>query len=150
MIPLNWKLVIDCANANQQAAFWAQALGYIVEDNSALIERLRGFGAIGEADITTVAGRLAWKVLAAVRHPDDPVDPESGTGLGGRLVFQAVPEPKTVKNRPHVDLHVGPARRDAEVARLTELGATVVRTVHDRASHHVTLADPEGNEFDVQ
>jgi hypothetical protein len=25
-----------------------------------------------------------------------------------------------------------------------------VRTVHDRASHHVTLADPEGNEFDVQ
>ncbi len=30
---LNWKVVIDCADPHAQAAFWAAALGYVVEDN---------------------------------------------------------------------------------------------------------------------
>ena len=37
---LNWKVVIDCADPHAQAAFWAAALGYAVEDNSVLIDRL--------------------------------------------------------------------------------------------------------------
>lgn len=147
---LAWKLVIDCADPLQIARFWASALGYEVEDNSVLIERLIGYGAVDESDYTVVDGHKAWRELAAVRHPDDPVDESSGTGLGRRLLFQAVPEAKQVKNRLHIDLHAGPEQRDAEVRRLTELGATVLHRVEARGTNHVTMADPEGNEFDVQ
>ncbi|MGY4908079.1 VOC family protein [Micromonospora aurantiaca (nom. illeg.)] len=146
----DWKLVIDCADPIGLARFWAEALGYQVEDNSVLIERLAAAGAVPPEAYVEVDGRKAWRELAAVRHPDDPVDPASGTGLGRRFLFQAVPEPKRVKNRLHVDLHVGPEGRAAEVKRLTALGATVLAEVADRGGEHTTMADPEGNEFDVQ
>jgi predicted enzyme related to lactoylglutathione lyase len=71
-------------------------------------------------------------------------------GRGRRILFQAVPEPKTVKNRLHLDLHAGPERREEEVARLTGLGATVLARIDEPGSRHVTMADPEGNEFCVQ
>jgi predicted enzyme related to lactoylglutathione lyase len=63
------------------------------------------------------------------------------------LLFQKVPEPKTAKNRVHLDF-----RADVmadEVARLVGLGATVVaeRCLGDFA--WTVLADPEGNEFCV-
>ncbi|MEU7913747.1 VOC family protein [Microbispora bryophytorum] len=145
---LDWKLVIDCADPHAQAAFWAQALGYEVEDNSALVGRLLAAGVVGEEAVTP--DHAAFRTLRAVRHPDDPVDPDSGTGLGRRILFQEVPEPKAGKNRLHIDLHAGPERRDAEVDRLTALGATVLRVVREPGGHHVIMADPEGNEFDVQ
>ncbi|MBU8857305.1 MULTISPECIES: VOC family protein [unclassified Micromonospora] len=146
----DWKLVIDCADPIGLARFWAAALGYQVEDNSVLIERLVAAGAVPPEAYVEVDGRKAWRELAAVRHPDDPVDPASGTGLGRRFLFQAVPDPKRGKNRLHVDLHVGPEGRAAEVKRLTALGATVLAEVADQGSEHTTMADPEGNEFDVQ
>ncbi|WP_182902326.1 VOC family protein [Microbispora sp. H10830] len=145
---LEWKLVIDCADPHAQAAFWAEALGYEVEDNSAVVGRLLAAGVVGEEAVTP--DRAAFRTLRAVRHPDDPVDPDTGTGLGRRILFQAVPEPKAGKNRLHIDLHAGPERRDAEVDRLKALGAAVLRTVREPGGHHVTMADPEGNEFDVQ
>ena len=147
---IEWKLVVDCRDANALARFWAAALGYEVEDHGALIERLLGVGALTDAEVTDVDGRTAFAELAAVRHPDDPVDPEQGRGLGRRILFQAVAEAKQVKNRLHIDLHVGPEARDAQVKRLEGLGATVLAVVEERGSHHVTMADPEGNEFDVQ
>ncbi|MDJ0344077.1 VOC family protein [Streptomyces sp. H10-C2] len=147
---VHWKLVIDCADPLRLAGFWAQALGYEVEDNSVLIDRLLGLGAIGDGDFVLADGRRAWPTLAAVRHPEDPVDPASGTGLGRRLLLQAVPEPKQCKNRLHIDLHVGAEAREAEVKRLEGLGATVLHVVAEHGSSHVTMADPEGNEFDVQ
>ena len=147
---LDWKVVIDCADPHAQAAFWAAALGYVVEDNSALIERLLGAGAIPKDAVVTLNGRPAFRTLQAVRHPDDPVQEGTGIGLGRRLLFQQVPEPKTVKNRLHLDLHAGQARRDGEVARLRELGATVLREVSEPGTEHVVMADPEGNEFCVQ
>lgn len=147
---LHWKLVIDAADPHRQAAFWAEALGYETEDNSALIERLLGFGAITEDLLTRdTGGRWAWRDLAAVRHPEDPYDPDSGTGLGRRILFHRVPETKTVKNRLHIDVHAGAGRRDNEVARLEALGASVLRRVKEHAGEWVTMADPEGNEFDV-
>ncbi|GII77180.1 hypothetical protein Sru01_21620 [Sphaerisporangium rufum] len=148
--PLEWKVVVDCADPHRQAGFWAAALCYVVEDNSAFIERLLARRAVSEGRLVVVRGRHAWRELAAIRHPADPVDADTGTGLGRRLLFQAVPEPKTAKNRLHLDLHVGRHRLAEEVDRLTHIGATVLRTVDDRGSHHVTMADPEGNEFDVQ
>jgi predicted enzyme related to lactoylglutathione lyase len=66
-----------------------------------------------------------------------------------RLYFHQVPEGKQVKNRLHLD--VLPADRDQgeEIPRLLRLGATVLRDRRPDVGW-VTLADPEGNEFDVE
>lgn len=68
------------------------------------------------------------------------VDP-SGSGTG--LFFQRVPEPKTVKNRVHMDL-----RHDdlpAEIERLRALGAHQAPSqAHENL---IVMLDPEGNEF---
>lgn len=147
---IEWKLVVDSHDAIAIARFWAAALGYEAEDNSELIEQLLAAGQVTDADVTVVDGRKAFRELAAARHPDDPVQPVSGIGLGRRILFQNVPESKQVKNRLHVDLHAGPEARDTEVKRLEGLGARVLAEVKDRGSHHITMADPEGNEFCVQ
>ncbi|ADI10672.1 hypothetical protein SBI_07552 [Streptomyces bingchenggensis BCW-1] len=65
-----------------------------------------------------------------------------------------MPEPKTAKNRLHIDIRVPGhggaeerwARIKTEAERLVRAGGTVVEEV-DR--HHVVMADPEGNEFCV-
>ncbi|MFI5986032.1 VOC family protein [Streptomyces sp. NPDC051555] len=150
MTAVQWKLVVDCADPLRLARFWSAALGYAQEEHSELIERLIGFGAVTDADWMVVDGRKMWRGAAAVRHPEDPVDPATGVGLGRRLLFNAVPEPKQGKNRLHIDLHFGPERRVAESERLTSLGATVLRTVEEHGMSHVVMADPEGNEFCVQ
>jgi Glyoxalase-like domain len=49
----------------------------------------------------------------------------------------AVPEPKTVKNRMHLDVHA------RSVEELLDLGATVV----DEQPRWTVMADPEGGEF---
>jgi hypothetical protein len=67
-------------------------------------------------------------------------------GWGGPTMwFQRVPEPKTAKNRLHLDLRA-PAGVDEEVARLAALGATVVSKGDDLT----VMRDPEGNEFCVE
>ncbi|HEX9775677.1 MAG TPA: VOC family protein [Actinomycetota bacterium] len=71
---------------------------------------------------------------------------------GGRvpvLIPQRVPEPKTVKNRLHVDLHT--TGMDAEVARLESLGATKhdVHRIEEIDSTWTVMSDPAGNEFCV-
>ncbi|MEU9041936.1 MULTISPECIES: VOC family protein [unclassified Kitasatospora] len=149
-MPLHWKLVIDCADPHRQAAFWAAALEYTREDHGPLVTRLLQAGAVGPDATTEVDGHPAWRTLAAVRHPEDPFDPASDTGLGRRILFQAVPEPKRAKNRLHLDVHPAPGERAATVTRLEALGATVLREVKEPGGEWTTMADPEGNEFDVQ
>ncbi|MFG2872205.1 VOC family protein [Streptomyces sp. NPDC048338] len=149
MTPLHWKLVIDAADPHAQSAFWAAALGYREEDHSALITRLLDMGAAPAEATLTVHDRLAWRDLAAVRHPDDPHDPASDTGLGRRILFQRVPEEKSLKNRLHLDLHPAPDTRDAEVERLENLGASTLRRVNEQGGSWVVMTDPEGNEFCV-
>ncbi|MDP2292518.1 MAG: VOC family protein, partial [Actinomycetota bacterium] len=56
-----------------------------------------------------------------------------------------VPEPKTVKNRVHLDLHFD--ERDEVVARAIASGATKLWDGQLGPQTWVTLADPEGNEF---
>ncbi|MFD7284869.1 VOC family protein [Streptomyces sp. NPDC059863] len=147
--PVHWKLVIDAADPHAQADFWAAALGYLVEDHSVLIEKLLSLGQVTDADVLEAHGRPAWRDLAAVRHPDEPYEEESGMGMGRRILFQRVPEAKTVKNRIHLDLHPGPGLRAAEVGRLEGLGATVVRRVKEPGGEWVVMGDPELNEFCV-
>jgi predicted enzyme related to lactoylglutathione lyase len=62
-------------------------------------------------------------------------------------MFISVPEPKSVKNRVHVDLATPDL--DAELDRLAGLGATRVADLDEGGTRWTTLSDPEGNEFDV-
>jgi predicted enzyme related to lactoylglutathione lyase len=62
-------------------------------------------------------------------------------------LFCKVPEPKTAKNRFHVDLTA--ADRDAEVARMVELGAARVEERSEYGMSWVVMTDPEGNEYCV-
>ena len=64
-----------------------------------------------------------------------------------RWYFAQVPEGKTAKNRMHPDLIAGDL--EAEVERLTGLGASFKADVEMGSVRWTTLLDPEGNEFDV-
>ncbi len=145
---LGWKLVVDSRNAPALADFWAAALEYEVEDPSALVGQLLAAGHIGEDDVLEHRGRRTFRGYAAIRHPEDSFDETSGVGRGRRLLFQDVPEAKSVKNRLHIDVHSASGGLDQLVARLEELGATRVREVDKGpAGHWWLMADPEGNEF---
>jgi hypothetical protein len=148
MTALRTQVVFDAADPHTLAAFWAEALHYEHEELGAFIDGLLEAGHAPVELTTEVDGQRRWRELATLRHPGDPVD-ERGAGLGRRILFQTVPEPKTVKNRVHLDILVGPETHEAEVDRLVALGATVV-SVHDGPDGKWTLlTDPEGNEFDV-
>ena len=71
--------------------------------------------------------------------------PRESTGI--QLLLQQVAEPKSAKNRMHIDLHVVDVQ--AEVERLIALGATEVGRVRQFDMAWVTMHDPEGNEFCV-
>lgn len=74
------------------------------------------------------------------------LDPASGH----RILFIEVPEPKSVKNRLHLDLRPRSGSRDDEVERVRALGATEVsdhRGQYGPGTGWVVMADPEGNEF---
>ncbi|WP_020574347.1 VOC family protein [Actinopolymorpha alba] len=97
-------------------------------------------------------GQFWSKVFDQPLHDDDhPGDPETSIALpdGPNLYFQRVPEAKMVKNRVHICLRPD-GDRDAEVRRLTALGATLVDDRREPDGHGwVVLADPEGNELCV-
>lgn len=81
---------------------------------------------------------------------EDNEDEAELRGPAGRwLMFLRVPEPKTVKNRMHICLRPVDRSRDEEVARLLDLGATLVNDLRDGDTGWAVLADPEGNEFCV-
>jgi len=92
-----------------------------------------------------------------VTSPESIIDPR---GEGPRIWFHAVPESKTCKNRLHFDIRASGdrnllatrrARVEAEAARLENLGATRLETLFEEGTDHyaVAMADPEGNEFDI-
>lgn len=116
-------VVIDCSHPASLARFWAAALdGYAVAPyDDAEIERLRSLGITDLEDDPTVIVE----------------------GPGPRLFLQRVPEARSGKNRVHLDLTA--VRAEDEVDRLVSIGASVIA----RYESHVTLADPQGNEFCV-
>jgi Glyoxalase-like domain len=135
------QIVIDSSDPHGLADWWAAALDWQVEpQDEAFIRRMVATGAATEADTTTHRGALVWRSGAALNSPD------AGRP---RVLFQLVPEAKTVKNRVHLDLHVGPERREDEVTRLLGLGATELHRASQGPFTWATLADPEGNEFCV-
>jgi hypothetical protein len=115
------EVVVDSAHPAALARFWAEALdGYSIRPYDAEeIARLGRLGLTPETDPSVMV--------------DEP---------GPSLCFQLTFEPKTTRNRMHLDIA---ASRGPEVARLTELGARV-RDQHDGFT---VMLDPEGNEFCV-
>ena len=142
-----FQIVVDSVDPHSQADWWAEALGWVVEpSNEDFIRQMVEQGHATEADTKTHKGVLVWREGQAINHPDVPED----GGVRRRILFQTVPEAKTVKNRLHFDVRVGQDNVDAEVKRLTAMGATYLHRGQQGPVHWwVTMADPEGNEFCV-
>lgn len=84
--------------------------------------------------LSSMAGDDTFTILGDAEHP-------------GRLklFMQKVPEPRLGKNRLHIDLYV--SDQAAALARVEELGGSLVEN-HGRDGISWTVAaDPEGNEF---
>jgi hypothetical protein len=100
-------------------AFWAEALGWGISSEAPGVTNL---------------------------EPEDFVYPDP---VAVCVDLVASPEPKTVKNRVHLDLATTSAAHQAElVTRLTDLGATPIDIGQGDVPWTV-MADPEGNEFCV-
>jgi Glyoxalase-like domain len=139
------QITFDCADPARVAAFWAEALGYQLQDPP--------------------AGFESWdQALAAMGVPPGNRNDASAVvdpaGRGPRLFFQRVPERKQVKNRVHLDVRVAPgltgdtrmAALEAEAERLVSHGATRLKRYEPApplGAGHITMADPEDNEFDL-
>ena len=134
-----FQVTIDCSAPHPLADWWAEALGWEREpSDEAFIQRMVDAGHASPEDTMRHAGLLVWTAGAAITHP---------AGDAPRVLFQLVPEPRTVKNRVHLDVRVGAEQVEAEVARLTALGATVLHHGAQGPHRWVTMADPEGNEL---
>jgi len=141
------QIVFDALDPARLAAFWVAALadrGYREPDPPD-----------GAPDWPTWARERGipeeqWNDSRALEVPD---------GAQPRIYIQRVPEPKSAKNRVHLDLLAGGgstvpleeqrARVAASVDRLTGLGATFVEEKTEFGVHWAVLTDPEGNEFCV-
>ncbi|HEV7728028.1 MAG TPA: VOC family protein [Modestobacter sp.] len=134
-----FQVTIDSTAPHPLADWWSDALGWEREpSDEAFIRSMIEQGHARESDTMQHGGELVWVEGAAIRHP---------TGAAPRVLFQLVPEPKTVKNRVHLDVAVGADRVAAEVERLVARGATVLHEGRQGPHRWVTIADPEGNEF---
>jgi len=139
------QVVIDCADPARLAEFWAAVLGYKVQDPPPGFDSWEAF--------LTAQGvpESEWNSASAIVDPSGP---------GPRVYFQRVPEPKTVKNRVHLDVNIGGgretpleerrARAHAESQRLQQLGATELRVNDEWRGFSIVMQDLEGNEFCLQ
>ena len=144
---VQYQLVIDCQSAPVLANFWAEALHYVIAPPPPGFDDWEDFyRSIG----------LPEEELG--ESPDRIADPN---GEGPSIWFQVVPEAKSIKNRWHIDVHASGGREhpleerrervEAEAARLVSFGATRLQTLSEEGLDHyaVAMADPEGNEFDI-
>ena len=139
----SFQVTFDSRDPDTHAAFWAEALGYEVQPPPP------GFASWEDWAREFAVPEEEWGDTAAIVDPD---------GAGPRLLFLRVPEPKTAKNRMHLDINItdrgstAAERRvqvDAEVVRLSALGATGLWSFDEPAGVWTVMQDPEGNEFCV-
>jgi hypothetical protein len=139
-----FQIVIDCADPHVLADWWAETLGWQVErQDEAFIRLMIEQGKATEGDTRMYNGALVWREGAAI-HPNVEKSPERA-----RILFQEVPEAKTVKNRVHLDLRIGDDDAGAVRERLKARGATALHPGQQGPHTWLTMADPEGNEFCV-
>ncbi|WP_406447322.1 VOC family protein [Streptomyces sp. NBC_00876] len=137
-----FQVTYDCADPGAQAAFWAQALGYLVQPPP------EGFPDWTSALTARGVPPEHHNNRSAITDPD---------GRGPRVFFQRVPEGKTAKNRVHLDVRAAPgltgdermAILEEEATRLGVLGAKrLYRLDPDGVDEGIiVMTDPEGNEF---
>ncbi len=140
-----WDITFDCAAPPALAAFWKLALDYDDAPPPKGFDSWDGWFAANDVP------EDERDDVAAIADPD---------GVRPGIAFLKVPEGKAGKNRLHLDLKVSGGRAQpadlraerirATVSRLVEAGGSVMRA-HDAhgALDHVTMSDPEGNEFCV-
>jgi hypothetical protein len=135
------QVTFDARDPAAQAEFWALALDYIVQPPPPGFDDWFAFAAaVGIPEDQ-------WDRLSAAVDPD---------GVGPRVLFQKVPEPKELKNRVHLDVNVGAGADDRRAraaehrTRLEAVGARFLREVDEPAGWCLVMADPEGNEFCLQ
>ena len=138
------QITFDCADPGALAAFWAAALGYVLQPPP------EGFETWPEALTSWGVPPEDFNKASAI------VDP---SGAGPRVFFQRVPEGKAGKNRLHLDVPASDgvgtpvehklAQCRAKADELVALGATVVGEVREMGSGWIVLQDPEGNELCV-
>jgi hypothetical protein len=136
------QVTFDAADPPALAAFWGELLGYVEQDPP------EGFDSWEAWAVANDLPRERWDDYGSRVDPD---------GVGPRLFFQRVPEPKTAKNRVHLDLAVSGGRSTpveerrrqvaAAVERAAAAGATRLKAYDEGDEHWVVMADPEGNEF---
>jgi len=147
----DFQVTFDAADPIALSRFWAEVLHYVLQPPPG-----REVG----PDEDPIE---AWmEVLEAAGVPEDQrdaasaiIDPE---GTRPRVFFQKVPEPKTAKNRVHLDVRAAPglegdermAVLESECDRLVALGATRVQRSEPApplSAGFIVMQDPEGNEF---
>ncbi|MFC8799588.1 VOC family protein [Promicromonospora sp. NPDC057138] len=124
---LRWySTVVESTDHKKLARWWAEALGWEV---------------IFELDSESVVAP-PWALDLSEKLDFHQVPPG--------MVFVLVEHEKTGKNRLHWDFapHTSDDR-DAEIARLVELGARVIDVGQPDDASWTVLADPDGNEFCV-
>jgi predicted enzyme related to lactoylglutathione lyase len=89
---------------------------------------------------------LGWQILSE-RQNEIVIGADDNAPVG--ICLMPVTDPKTVKNRVHLDITTSASDRDAEIERLIGLGARPVEIGQTGAESWTVLADPEGNEFCV-
>ena len=101
------------------------------------------------ADASTLAH--FWSGVLGLPVDPDPTDAFASIGQSAAAqpswMFIKVPEAKKAKNRVHVDLSSADWATDVE--HVLSLGATRIGDFEESGMRWVTLADPEGNEFDI-
>ena len=141
---LNIQIAVDCKNPHDLADWWAETLDWAVEpQDEAFIRSMIEKGYATEAETITHRGKLVWKDGAAIR-PKEELDAKAPAR---RLLFQTVPEQKTLKNRVHWDVRLDGRDKDEVRAELEARGATFLWTASQGPHEWHTMADPEGNEF---
>jgi hypothetical protein len=141
---LNIQIAVDCKYPHDLADWWAETLEWAVEpQDEGFIRSMIEQGFATEADTTTHNGKLVWRDGAAIR-PDEELEAKAPTR---RILFQTVPEQKTLKNRIHWDVRIGDRDKDDVRRELEARGATFLWTASQGPHSWHTMADPEGNEF---
>lgn len=142
---LHIQTTVDCHDPHVLAAWWAETLDWSVEPtDEAFIRRMIDEGHATEVDTLIFQGGLVWKTAAAI-CPAEQV----GSRPRQRILFQLVPEPKTVKNRVHWDINLTASGPDKDALRTTleGRGARFLYQANEGPFTWYTMEDPEGNEF---
>lgn len=138
-----FQVTLDAVSPKVLAAFWKVALGYRDDDPP--------------------PGYDSWDAVLETlpeEHRDDSnaiIDPD---GVGPRLFFQKVPEPKAAKNRIHLDVNITKAYDDHDAGwqallersrALVAAGGSVVEERRGEwGDRWLVMTDPDGNEFCLQ